>query len=103
MSENIFYAYDLSTDQSVRMSTMSRDGYFTVEIGSSYCRYDDLATAAYAVSHLVTLLEDNGAPTPLQALTAIAEWFGPDSGVEVEDHGDGPFIVNYADMDDDDD
>ena len=101
MSENIFYAYDLSTDQSVRMSTVSRDGYFTVEIGSSYCRYDDLATAAYAVSHLVTLLEDKDAPTPLQALTAIAEWFGPDSGVEVEVHEVGPYIVEYTEFDDD--
>ena len=105
MTENLFRAYDLATDTSVCMESMSRDGYFYVAVDDRHrlrsMGYDDLATAANAVVNALATLEDDDTPTPFQALTTIAEWFGPDSQIEVEDHGDGPFIVNYADMDDD--
>ena len=53
MTENIFRAYDLATDTSVRMESMSRDGYFYVAVGDRHrlrsTGYDDLATASSLV------------------------------------------------------
>lgn len=63
MTENIFRAYDLATDTSVRMESMSRDGYFYVAVGDRHrlrsTGYDDLATAANAVVNALATLEDD--------------------------------------------
>ena len=99
----IYDAFDLATDAYVSLSRRPVNGLFDVSVTVEDARvidmaYDWLPGAAEVVADAVARFADDDAPTPTYALERIVAWFNDDRLV-VEDHGDGPFIVDYAEID----
>ena len=97
----IYSAYDLQTDLLVTMNRRPVTGRFEVTVArgdrESCVQHDYLPDAAATVAAAVARFEDDNATTPARALESIVAWFGDDA-LQVEDHGDGPFIVDYAEL-----
>lgn len=98
----IYDAYDMSTDLFVSVDRRPVTGYFEVTVTRgdemSCVQHDYLPDAASTIADAVARFADDDAPTPADALEQIVAWFNDDRLV-VEDHGDGPFIVDYAEID----
>lgn len=97
----IFSAYDLATNSHIILESTTPLGYFPTHVNGRMVLHDYLSGAAQRVAEAVSEFQDDDAPAPAEALEAIAAHFN-DEQIVVEDHGDGPFLVDYNELEDED-